>query len=100
MKYELTKIDYVELAYVMTPEEIAEVFAERAKSGRTIRRIYKSLNLPSVAEYKRQLWDSIVLLDGSKEEKSVWVEEAHRTIKNEKLNEIWDKIFEAESKWD
>ena len=100
MKYELTKLDYVDLAYVMTPEEISDVFIERAKSARTIRRIYKNLNLPSLAEYKRQLWEAIVLLDATKEEKSKCIEEAHRKIKNEKLEALWNKIFEEESKWD
>ena len=57
MKYQLTEKDYLEIYPLLYPEQIRKRFEGRCVSSRTIQRIYKKYNLPSIQIAQKILYE-------------------------------------------
>lgn len=100
MKYELSVLDYLELFYLMTPEQIQEEFTFRACSARTIRRIYSRSHLQNRSEVYKHFENDLCLFGYTKKEKRELIKGALEKLKEKKVAEIWAKIAKEESLWD
>lgn len=93
--YRLSEVDLFDLYFVMSPEDIAKEFGERAPSSRTIRNIYKRMGMPTLTKAIREAIEEeevplVAYRSLSENEKAV-----RAALKNERsihVSMVWDRI--------
>jgi len=99
LKYKLQRGDYRLLWLLMSPEEIAEEFKERAVSPRQIRRMFSGISKSRTNYIKKRLVNEIgnvVSPDDNPQEK---LEEELARQRQEALESIWKAIRDKEEEW-
>lgn len=98
-KYYLSTDDYVDIYPLLTPEEIVQEFEGRTKSVRTIQRLYRNMDLPSVRQAQQQILNTSYAIADLEIDEDSWMEHVVGDFENMRENikqKIWGRINRVE----
>lgn len=98
-KYYLSTDDYVDIYPLLTPEEIVQAFEGRTKSVRTIQRLYRNMDLPSVRQAQQQILNTSYAIADLEIDEDSWMEHVVGDFENMRENikqKIWGRINRVE----
>ena len=99
LKYKLQRGDYRLLWLLMSPEEIAEEFKERAVTPRQIRRMFSGISKTRTIAIKKRLVRKIEDMVSPEDNPKEKLEEELTRQREEALESIWKTIREKEKEW-